>query len=68
MWSVPGMMQGRRQRLALTAFLSLLTSDLVGWEPTMCSDGLVSKESLRSETDGVMVADDCDQMVLAVEG
>ena len=39
----------------LIAFLSLLTSDLVGWEPTMCSDGLVSKESLRDDTVGAMV-------------
>ena len=39
----------------MIAFLSFLTSDLVGWEPTMCSDGLVSKESLRDDTVSAMV-------------
>ena len=55
MCSVPGQTQGRRRWLALIAFLSLLTSDLVGWEPTMHSDGLVSKESLRADAVDVMV-------------
>jgi len=53
--SVPGKMQGRRRRFVLIAFLSLLISDLVGWDPTMYSDGLVSKESLREDTVGAMV-------------
>ena len=39
----------------MIAFLSLLISDLVGWDPTMHSDGLVSKESLRADTVGAMV-------------
>ena len=39
----------------LIAFLSFLISALVGWEPTMCCDGLVSKESLREETVGAMM-------------
>ena len=39
----------------MIAFLSLLISDLVGWDPTMYSDGLVSKESLREDTVGAMV-------------
>ena len=36
------------------AFLSFLTSALMGWEPAMHWDGLVSKESLREETVGAM--------------
>ena len=39
----------------LIAFFNFLTSALVGWEPTMHCDGLVSKESLREETVGAMV-------------
>ena len=55
-WSVPGMMQGSQQRLVLIAFLSFLTSALMGWTLTMHSDSLVSKESQRSNTVGAMVA------------
>ena len=61
-------MQGRRRRLALIAFLSLLISDLVGWDSAMHSDGLVSKESLRVDNVGAMVGDSCEWMMLAVEG
>ena len=53
--SVPGMMQGRRLRLVLMALRSFLTSALVGWEPTMCWDGLVSKLSRISATVGAML-------------
>ena len=41
--------------LVLIAFFNLLISDLVGWEPTMYSDGLVSKESLRADMVGAML-------------
>ena len=41
--------------MALIAFFGLLTSDLVGWDPAMHSDGLVSKESLRADAVGAMV-------------
>ena len=54
--------------MALIAFLSLLISDLVGWDSAMHSDGLVSKESLRVDNVGAMVGDSCEWMMLAVEG
>ena len=41
--------------MAFVAFLSFLISDLVGWDPAMCSDGLVSKESLKADAVGAMV-------------
>ena len=50
------------------AFFNLLTSCLLGWLLTVCSEGLISKESRSDDTVGAMVGDLVGGLVIACCG